>query len=155
MTMITNSSSVPNQAPQSTAPTTSEKLCEAETNIIRVAKAVGPSVVTVLNMTVPAIGKPVARGLGSGFIVSKDGLIVTNAHVIAGADRVDVVLSGERTLTAKVLGADPRIDIAILKVNATNLPVVTFGDSDRLQVGQQAIAIGNPLGFERTVTGIL
>jgi serine protease Do len=149
--VITNSQ-VPNQAPQSTAPTTSEKLCEAETNIIRVAKAVGPSVVTVLNMTVPAIGKPVARGLGSGFIVSKDGLIVTNAHVIAGADRVDVVLSGERTLTAKVLGADPRIDIAILKVNATNLPVVTFGDSDRLQVGQQAIAIGNPLGFERTVT---
>ncbi|MCL6628546.1 MAG: trypsin-like peptidase domain-containing protein, partial [Armatimonadetes bacterium] len=149
---VTNDSQVIGQARPAVTPTSPGGLCEADTNIIQVAKAVGPAVVTVLNMQVPTIGRPSTRGLGSGFIVSKDGLIVTNAHVVAGADRVDVVLSGERTLTAKVLGADPRIDVAILKVAASNLPVVAFGDSDELQVGQQAIAIGNPLGFERTVT---
>lgn len=149
---VTTDSQVIGQARPAVTPTSPGGLCEANTNIIQVAKAVGPAVVTVFNMQVPTIGRPSTRGLGSGFIVSKDGLIVTNAHVIAGAGRVDVALSGERRLTAEVLGADPRIDIAILKVPASNLPVVAFGDSDELQVGQQAIAIGNPLGFERTVT---
>lgn len=149
---VTTDSQVIGQARPAVTPASPGGLCEADTNIIQVAKAVGPAVVTVLNMEVPTIGRPSRRGLGSGFIVSKDGLIVTNAHVIAGADRVDVALSGERTLTAEILGADPRIDIAILKVRASDLPVVAFGDSDELQVGQQAIAIGNPLGFERTVT---
>lgn len=149
---VTTDSQVIGEARPAVTPTSPTGLCEADTNIIQVAKAVGPAVVTVFNMQVPTIGRPSTRGLGSGFIVSKDGLIVTNAHVIAGAGRVDVALSGERTLTAEILGADPRIDIAILKVRASNLPVVAFGDSDELQVGQQAIAIGNPLGFERTVT---
>ncbi len=128
-------------------------LCAEEQNIIQVAKTVGPAVVTVLNMQKSDSGGDLERkALGSGFIVSKDGLIVTNAHVVEGADSVSVILSGEKTETAKVLGADPRIDIAVLRVQVTNLPVVTFGDSDRLEAGQEAIAIGNPLGFERTVT---
>ncbi|MHB0912714.1 MAG: S1C family serine protease [Armatimonadota bacterium] len=130
-----------------------EGLCGNEQNVIQVAKTVGPSVVTVLNMQSPSPGAPVERaGLGSGFFVRQDGLIVTNAHLVAGADRVEVVLIGERTVTATVLGADPRIDVAILKVRGDDWTVATLGDSDRLQVGQEAIAIGNPVGFERTVT---
>ncbi len=128
-------------------------LCGNETNVIQVARTVGPAVVSVLNMEVRGGGRPDRRqGLGSGFIVSRDGLIVTNAHVIEDADRIDVVLAGGRTVTARVLGSDPRIDIAVLRVSGSNLPVVPFGDSDGLRAGQDAIAIGNPLGFERTVT---
>lgn len=128
-------------------------LCGAESNVIQVARAVGPSVVSIVNMQSPGTGRPLQReGLGSGFIVSRDGLVVTNAHVVEGADRIDVVLVGERTVTARMLGSDPRIDIAVLRITGSNLPAVAFGDSDDLQVGQQAIAIGNPLGFERTVT---
>jgi serine protease Do len=136
-------------------------LCGAETNVIQVAKSVGPAVVTVLNMQRPSADKPLEKAaLGSGFVVSagtsddltNGALIVTNDHVVADAERVDVILFGEKTVTATVLGADPRIDIAVLRVPASGLPVVIFGDSDRLQVGQEAIAIGNPLGFERTVT---
>ncbi|HAH87634.1 MAG: trypsin-like peptidase domain-containing protein [Armatimonadota bacterium] len=132
-------------------PATNGGLCGAEDNVISVAKTVGPMVVTVLNMQGSGT-QAKRRGLGSGFIVSRDGLIVTNAHVIEGASRVDVIFAGQNAVEAKVLGSDPRIDIAVLRVSKTNLPVVTFGDSDKLQVGQQAIAIGNPLGFERTVT---
>jgi len=129
------------------------QLCAEETNVIRVAARVGPAVVTVLNMQSPGSGQPPRRvGLGSGFLVSKDGMIVTNDHVVAGADRVDVAVIGGRTTTARVLGADPRIDIAVLKIPGRNLPVAPLGDSDQLRVGQQAIAIGNPFGFERTVT---
>lgn len=129
------------------------KLCAEEENIIRVARQVGPSVVGVLNLRIPPTGPPARRaGLGSGLIVSKDGLILTNAHVVTGADRVDITLVGGQTVEAKVLGADPRIDIAVLRVPRSNLPPATLGNSDALRVGQQAIAIGNPLGFERTVT---
>ncbi len=130
------------------------QLCGEETNIIQVAKNVGPAVVAVYNMQSPGGGRaPERAGLGSGFIIKPNGLVVTNAHVVQGADRVDVGMLGGRQFTnVKVLGVDPRIDIAILQVNATNLPTATLGNSDELQVGQQAIAIGNPLGFEHTVT---
>lgn len=128
-------------------------LCAEEQNVIEVARVVGPAVVSVLNMGIPGGGRPeVRRGLGSGFVVSDDGLIVTNAHVVTGADRIDVVLVGGRTVVAENLGSDPRIDIAVLRIPVRDLPVVPFGDSDRLMPGQQAIAIGNPLGLERTVT---
>ena len=147
-----NSAQVVGQARPAVSPTTPGGLCAAEENVIHVAKTVGPAVVSVLNLEIRRGLPEKRRGLGSGFIVSKDGLIVTNAHVVSEADRVDVVLIGEKTVTARLLGADPRIDIAILKVPGSNLPVVPFGNSDKLQAGQQAIAIGNPLGFERTVT---
>lgn len=134
-------------------PSSPTGLCGGEENIVQVAKGVGPSVVTILNMQSPGAGKPPQRsGLGSGFIVDSKGLIMTNFHVVDGADRIDVLLPGGMTVSAKLLGDDPRIDIAILKVNRTGLPTAVMGDSSRLQVGQQAIAIGNPLGFERTVT---
>ena len=128
-------------------------LCGPEMNVIAVARRVGPAVVAVYNLQSPEEGGPPERvGLGSGFIVSANGLVITNAHVVRDADRVDVGLLGGTKLTAKVLGVDPRIDIAVLKLPERNLPTVVFGDSDKLQVGQQAIAIGNPLGFEHTVT---
>ncbi len=91
-------------------------------------------------------------GIGSGFIVSPDGYIVTNAHVVDGADQVEVVLKDRRAFTARVVGSDERSDIALLKVDAENLPTVEFGDSDRLEVGQWVFAIGAPFGFDQTAT---
>ena len=96
--------------------------------------------------------KQIRRGLGSGLIVSSDGLIYTNAHVIEGADKVTVTLKDGRTLQGKVLGGDKVTDVAVVKINANNLPTVKLGNSDRLQTGEWAIAIGNPLGLDNTVT---
>lgn len=92
------------------------------------------------------------RGLGSGFIVSADGVILTNAHVVKGAKDVTVKLTDRRELHAKVLGADPKTDIAVLKIDAKNLPVVKLGSVDDLKVGEWVLAIGSPFGFENTVT---
>jgi Do/DeqQ family serine protease len=94
----------------------------------------------------------VQRGLGSGFIVSSDGLILTNAHVVDGSDQVKVTLKDGRTLEGKVMGSDSLTDVAVIKINAENLPAVTFADSEQLQPGEWAIAIGNPLGLDNTVT---
>lgn len=94
----------------------------------------------------------VEEGTGSGFIISSDGKILTNAHVVAGADRVSVVLKDGRTLQGKVMGADPVTDVAVIKVEASNLPTVTLGNSEDLKPGEWAIAIGNPLGLDNTVT---
>ena len=91
--------------------------------------------------------------LGSGFIISKDGYILTNNHVVADADKVTVRLQDRRTLTAKVVGTDPTYDIALLKVDAGgDLPAVTIGDSHSLKAGQWVLAIGSPFGFDYTVT---
>ncbi len=92
------------------------------------------------------------QGSGSGFIVSSDGQIFTNAHVIEGADTVTVTLKDGRELPGKVLGADPLTDVAVIKVEAEGLPTVNFADSEELDPGQWAIAIGNPLGLDNTVT---
>ncbi|MEH3087188.1 MAG: Do family serine endopeptidase [Xylophilus ampelinus] len=100
-------------------------------------------------------GRPHAapmRGEGSGFIVSPDGLILTNAHVVKGAKEVTVRLTDRRELRAKVLGADPKTDVAVLKVDAKNLPVVTLGKTSDLQVGEWVLAIGSPFGFQNTAT---
>jgi serine protease Do len=93
-----------------------------------------------------------ARGAGSGFIVSSDGYILTNAHVVQGVDEVTVKLIDKRKFTAKVIGYDSRTDIAVIKINASNLPKVTIGDPDRLRVGEAVVAIGSPFGFENSVT---
>ena len=92
------------------------------------------------------------KSLGSGFIISADGDILTNAHVVDGADEVVVRLTDKREFKAKVLGADKRTDIALLKINATGLPVVKLGDPNKLKVGEWVIAIGSPFGFENSVT---
>jgi Do/DeqQ family serine protease len=94
----------------------------------------------------------VEQGTGSGFIIDPEGVILTNAHVIEGADRVVVTLKDGRELPGEVLGEDPLTDVAVIRVEATNLPTVALGDSDRLRPGEWAIAIGNPLGLDNTVT---
>jgi Do/DeqQ family serine protease len=92
------------------------------------------------------------RGTGSGFIIGADGRILTNAHVVDGADKVKVILKDGRTFQGKVMGKDELTDVAVIKIQAENLPTLKLGNSDQLQPGQWAIAIGNPLGLDNTVT---
>jgi S1-C subfamily serine protease len=94
----------------------------------------------------------IEQGTGSGFIVSNDGHVVTNAHVVEGADTVVITLKDGRTFDGKVVGTDPVTDVAAVKIEATDLPTVTLGSSKNLTPGQWAIAIGNPLGLDSTVT---
>ena len=91
-------------------------------------------------------------GLGSGVIISTDGYILTNHHVVDGAEQIKVDLNDNRTLDAKVVGSDQPSDLAVLKVDAANLPVLALGDSDKVRVGDVVLAIGNPLGIGQTVT---
>lgn len=92
------------------------------------------------------------RGAGSGFIVSKDGYIVTNNHVIEGAQKITVKLLDGRSFTGKVIGTDPLSDVAVIKVEANNLPTLTLGNSDLVRIGEWVVAIGNPFGLTHTVT---
>ncbi|NMF82673.1 HhoA/HhoB/HtrA family serine endopeptidase [Nodosilinea sp. P-1105] len=92
------------------------------------------------------------RGVGSGFITTADGQIITNAHVVAGADQVQVTLKDGRSFTGEVIGADSVTDIAVIKIDAQDLPTVAISDSNQIQPGEWAIAIGNPLGLDSTVT---
>ncbi|HYM48513.1 MAG TPA: Do family serine endopeptidase [Burkholderiaceae bacterium] len=100
----------------------------------------------------PAPRRDIPRGLGSGFILSPDGYIMTNAHVVRGADDITVTTSDRREFKAKVIGADTRTDVALIKVDATGLPAVRMGDPNKLRVGEWVIAIGSPFGLENTVT---
>ncbi len=95
---------------------------------------------------------PPARGQGSGFIISQDGYIMTNAHVVADAGQVTVRMTDRREYTAKVIGVDRRTDVAVIKIDAKGLPVVRFGDPNRLKPGEWVVAIGSPFGFENSVT---
>jgi serine protease Do len=95
---------------------------------------------------------PMRRGVGSGFILSADGYVLTNAHVVQGADEVIVTLTDKRELKAKLIGADMRSDVAVVKVEASGLPVVKVGDSNKAKVGEWVMAIGSPFGLENTVT---
>ena len=96
--------------------------------------------------------EPRQRGVGSGFILSADGFIMTNAHVVDGAEEVIVTLTDKRELKARIVGADKRTDVAVVKVDATGLPFVKIGDVNRLKVGEWVMAIGSPFGLENSVT---
>ena len=97
--------------------------------------------------------RPESRSLGSGFIISADGFILTNAHVIDGADEITVKLTDKREYKAKVIGADKRTDVALIKIEPSAvLPAVKFADPSKLKVGEWVVAIGSPFGFENTVT---
>jgi S1-C subfamily serine protease len=113
-----------------------------EGNVVRVARQVTPAVVSVTS----------DAGAGSGVIIRADGVILTNAHVVGPSARVQIGLANGGTLTGRVLGRDPSIDIAVVDVEGADLPAAPLGNSDALEVGQTAIAIGNPLALERTVT---
>src|SRR3954464_14232429 len=93
-----------------------------------------------------------SRSLGSGFIISNDGYILTNAHVVEGGDEINVKLTDKREFKARVIGADKRTDVALIKIDGTGLPLVKFGDPNKLKVGEWVVAIGSPFGFENTVT---
>src|SRR6266571_5898247 len=93
-----------------------------------------------------------SRSLGSGFIISHDGYILTNAHVVEGADEINVKFTDKREFKAKVIGADKRTDVALIKIEGASLPMVKFGDPAKLKVGEWVVAIGAPFGFENTVT---
>ena len=97
-------------------------------------------------------GNQAQAGLGSGVIVSPDGYILTNNHVVEGADEIEVILNDSRRTVAKVIGTDPDTDLAVLKIELNKLPVIVLGNSDALQVGDQVLAIGNPFGVGQTVT---
>lgn len=129
------------------------------------AAAVGPAVVNVYTKSLREVRNPfgdffgggspqqqLAEGAGSGVIISDDGYILTNNHVVAGAQDIKVKLPDGRSFGAKLVGRDPRTEVAVIKINANNLPVAQLGDSDSIRVGDWAIAIGNPLGLENTVT---
>jgi len=100
----------------------------------------------------PKQQEEVPRGVGSGFVISADGYVMTNAHVIDGASEVYVTLTDKREFKAKVIGADTRSDVALLKIDGANLPRLTMGDSDKIKAGEWVLAIGSPFGLENTVT---
>src|SRR5262245_59013188 len=95
---------------------------------------------------------PRPQGLGSGVIVTKDGYILTNNHVVDGADTVKITLQDGREFTAKVIGRDPNSDVAVVKIDATDLPAISIADSDKVEIGDVVLAIGNPFGIGQTVT---
>jgi len=126
--------------------------------VISVAKKTSDAVVQIQVKKNPTTQKQQTRkpqnsfGTGSGFIISSDGFIVTNSHVIKSAEKITVNIQDGRQFSAQIIGDDPATDIAVLQVNAENLSFIKFGNSDALQVGQLAIAIGNPFGFQYTLT---
>ncbi|HET7732690.1 MAG TPA: Do family serine endopeptidase, partial [Paludibacter sp.] len=95
---------------------------------------------------------PMQEGVGSGVIISNDGYIVTNNHVVDGSSEIEVTLNDKRTFKAKLIGADPSTDIALIKIEAEKLPVILFGNSDSLKVGEWVLAVGNPFNLASTVT---
>ncbi len=127
--------------------------------VISVVEAVGPTVVSI-SVSKGGWGSgrrgPEMAGSGSGVIIAPDGYILTNSHVVHGANRIEVTLTDGRSFNAALVGEDPASDLAVIRVDASGLPYATLGDSDSLRVGQLVIGIGNPLGFQSTVsTGVI
>lgn len=124
--------------------------------VIRAAERVGPAVVSVAveghSSSQRHRGFPDMRGAGSGLIIAPDGYVLTNSHVVQATGRITVHLQDGRKLPAQGIGLDPHTDLAVLRVSESGLPAAELGDSGRLRVGQLVIAIGNPLGFQATVT---
>ena len=147
----------PSPSPEVTAPTSPEwTLPPAETqnpplpDLVSVVAKIKPSVVAINTEVVSydIFNRPFTQeGAGSGWIIDKDGLIVTNNHVVAGAETITVTLADGRTFPAGVIGADALTDLAVLRVNDTNLPEADIGDSDELRIGEWVLAIGNALGM--------
>lgn len=173
---VAESNSATESATQANNQVTAQSSAIAASNpIAAIVKEVGPAVVridssrTVKNPQAEMFNDPffrnffgsqgpqmpdtrVQRGMGSGFIINNNGTILTNAHVVAGAEKVTVTLKDGRTFEGRVMGRDSVTDVAVVKVDAQNLPIVKVGDSQALQPGETAIAIGNPLGLDNTVT---
>jgi S1-C subfamily serine protease len=132
-----------------------DELLDAYSNaVIGAAEKVNPSVVNIeVSQKQRGRGQRSQRGgSGSGFVFTPDGFILTNSHVVHGAARIDVTFSDGRSGEAQLIGDDPETDLAVVRINAPNIVPVAFGDSQKIRVGQLAIAIGNPYGFQYSVT---
>lgn len=140
----------PDVEPISAPAVSDEELLDSYSRTISgVVHDVAPSVV---NIRVQHAGQSGPAGSGSGFVIAPDGFILTNSHVVHGASKIDVTLADTRAVSAIVVDEDPDSDLAVIRVNAPNLKHVLLGDSSKLSVGQIAIALGSPFGFQQTVT---
>ena len=142
----------PPQGLESSAAEQDAELLDAYSRaVIRVAEEVGPSVVAIDVSRKSGRRAPGGEGAGSGVIITPDGFVLTNNHVVEGSDGLKVSLTDGRSLPAEAVGLDPATDLAVIRVADGSLPAAALGDSDHLRVGQLVIAIGNPLGFQSTV----
>jgi len=144
-------------AEQAPATVSDPSLVSDEQNSIEVYRSIAPGVAFINTSSVREDmwgNEQEGKGNGSGFVIDTNGNILTNYHVIEGAQRLTVSFGGEKTYTATLVGGDPDTDLAVIKLDAPppGLPVISFGDSDKLTVGQKVLAIGNPFGLDRTLT---
>ncbi|MBU6409104.1 MAG: trypsin-like peptidase domain-containing protein [Verrucomicrobia bacterium] len=139
--------------PPSSLPDDGELLDAYSRTITRAVEKVGPAVVNIRVRKTGRQGRGTeSGGAGSGFIVAPDGFILTNSHVVHGADELEATLADGRVFAATLVGEDPETDLAVIRIGASQLARATLGDSTAIRVGQIAIAIGSPFGFQRTVT---
>ncbi len=135
--------------PEPTENITNANISYSSGNFVKAAKLVMPAVV---HIKIRFNGAPDRGASGSGVIISKDGFIATNNHVVENASAIDIILPDKRIFSAKLTGRDPNTDLALLKIDADNLPVVIFGNSDKVQIGEWVLAVGFPLSLNTTVT---
>ncbi len=146
--LLQNPAETPSSLP---VPLPDSELLDAYSETVSGATAsVAPAVVNI-QIKNPSLGRR-GEGGGSGFLIAPDGFILTNSHVVHGAKSIEVILHDARTFSATLIGDDPDTDLAVIRIDAAQLPFLPFADSKQLRVGQIAIAIGSPYGFQQTVT---